>query len=133
MLVNVLRQQLRGFRIVEVDDLDPERSQPVEASGEVSALSDDQRADVELADKSAAVPAWGEGRHHDGVTIRPLPTGVSEGVGFGVGGGVAVLDAAVVAGAEEPSVGVEERCADGDSPFGEAEACFMDSDGEHLA
>jgi hypothetical protein len=35
--------------------------------------------------------------------------------------------------AEEPSAGVEERCADGNSAFGEAEAGFMDGDGEHLA
>jgi hypothetical protein len=45
--------------------------------------------------------------------------------------GVAELDAAVVAAAEEGAVGVEDGGTDGETAFGEAEVGFFERDGEH--
>ena len=44
-----------------------------------------------------------------------------------------MLDAAVVPGAEQASIGMKERCPDRDSTLGEADARFVDGDGEHLS
>ena len=82
-------------------DLDAVFAEPVEAAGEIHRFADNQRADVELADQAAAVPAGGESGDHDFVAVGALAAGFAEGVGFAVDGGIAFLDAAIVAAAEQ--------------------------------
>jgi len=99
------------------------------------ALAHDQGAEAELADEAAAVPAGGEGGDHDEVAVGALAAGVAEGVGFAVDGGVVLLDAAVVATADEGAgwgaVGAEDGGSDGETAFGEAEAGFFEGYGQH--
>jgi hypothetical protein len=88
---------------------------------------------LELADEAAAIPAGGEGGDHDFVAIGALAAGFAEGVGLAVNAGVGLLDAAVAASGEQGAGVVEERGADGDAAFFQAEASFVDGDTEHGA
>ena len=115
----------------EVDDVDAEFAEPKLAAGEVDALAEDDGAEAELADEAAAIPAGGERGDHDEVAVGALAAGVAEGVGLTVEAGVGLLDAAVVAPADEGAVGAEDGCADGETAFGEAEAGFVEGDAEH--
>jgi hypothetical protein len=129
---NVSSEHFRAFRVIEVDDVDAMFAEPVEAAGEVSAFADYQGADVELADEAAAIPAWSESGDHDQVAVGTLPAGATEGVCFAMDGRVALLDAAIVAAAEQGAILVEESGADGDASFGESEAGFVERDGKHV-
>ena len=126
-------EHVGAFLVVEVDDVGAVFAKPVEAAGEVAAFSDDQRADLKLADEAAAIPAGGEGGDHDQVPVGMLAAGAAEGVGFTVDGRVALLDAAVVSATEQGAVFVKEGGSNGDAAFGEAEACFIEGDGKHVA
>ena len=66
-----------------------------------AAFAGHQGSETKLADQAAAVPARRERGDHDELAIAALAAGVAEGVGFCVGGGVVVLDAAIMAGADE--------------------------------
>ena len=46
--------------------------------------------------------------------IIPLAACIAKRIGFTVHGGIAVLHASIVAGAEEPAGRIKNRCADGD-------------------
>ena len=115
----------------EVVDLEAVVAEPVDASLKSLAFADDDGPEAKLTDESRAVPAGGEGGDHDEVAIGALAAGVAEGVGFTVGGGVVVLDAAIVARAEESAIASEDGGPDGDASFGETEAGFRDGDGKH--
>lgn len=112
-------------------DLDAVLAEPVNASLEGLALANDDGSESELTNEAGAVPARSERGDHDEATIRALAAGVAEGVGLSMGGGVVVLDAAVVSRTEEHAVVAEDSSSDGDATFGEAEAGFSDGDGEH--
>ncbi len=120
---------------MEVDDVDAEFTEPVFAAGEVLVFADDDSLETELADEAAAIPARGERGDHDEVAIGLLAACVAEGVGFAVDAGVGLLDAAVVASADERGcsilLGAEDSGADGEAAFGETGAGFFESDGEH--
>lgn len=131
VLADVVGEEVGAGRRVEVDDFDSGGAEPVEASGEVARFADDEGAEAELADEAAAVPAGGERGDHDEVAVGALPSGAAEGVGFAVDGGVGLLDATVVAAADEVAGGVEDGGSDGDSAFGEAEVGFGERDFEH--
>src|SRR4029077_9775318 len=103
-------------------------AEPVDATAEVYGLTDDHCADAELADKATAIPARGKRRNHDLVAVSALAAGLSKGVGFPVNRGIAFLDSAIVATAEEFSFAIEEGRADGDAAFGETEAGIVQSD-----
>lgn len=120
-----------AFGGVEVDDLDAELAEPVDAAAEVLALADDETAEAELADEAGAVPAGGEGGDHGDGAVAALAAGAAEGVGLGMGAGVAILHAAVVAGGDEAAVGVVERGTDGKAALVEAEAGFVKGGNEH--
>src|SRR5271170_3251769 len=112
--------------------MDANGAQPADTSGEVSAFPDDQSADVELADQSATVPARSQSRDHNRVAIGTPPACVAEGIGLSMRGGVAMLDAAIAAGTEQPSIDMEESGADRDPALGKSDAGFVDRDREHL-
>jgi len=101
------------------------------AAGEVDALAEDEGLEAELADEAAAVPAGGERGDHDEVAVGTLAPGIAEGVGFAVEARVVLLDAAVVAAADEGSVVAEDGGTDGEATFGETDAGFFEGDGEH--
>jgi hypothetical protein len=116
---------------VEVDDFDVEGSEPVDAALEGAGFADDDASESELANEAAAVPAGRECGDYGQFAVPALASGVAEGVGFSVERGIVILYAAIVTSAEERSVFVEDRGADGDAAFGEAFAGFGDGDGEH--
>src|SRR5438067_11488448 len=103
---------------VEVDHFDAILAQPVDPALEGAALADDDAAEAELADQPRAVPAWREGRHHGQVAVAPLASCVAKGVGLAVRAGIAVLHAAVVAGAEQVTIGCEDGRPNGNAAFG---------------
>ena len=118
---------------VEVDDADAVFDEPVEAAAEADGLADDDRSDLELTDEAAAIPAGGESSDHYFVAIGALAAGFAEGVGLAVDAGVGLLDPAVAASGKQVAGSVEERGADGDAAFLQAEAGFVDGDAEHGA
>ena len=91
--------------------MDAEVAEPVLAAGEVDAFADDDGLEAELADEAGAVPAGGEGGDHDEVAVGALAAGVAEGVGFAVEAGVGLLDAAVVAAADEGAASARKMAA----------------------
>jgi len=120
-----------AFLGVEVDDFDVEGAEPVDAALEGAGFADHDASESELADEAAAVPAGRERGDHGQFAVAALASGVAEGVGFSVEGGIVILYAAIVTGAEEGSVFVEDRGADRDAAFGESFAGFGEGDGEH--
>lgn len=127
---NKLREHLNANLAREINDRDLARAEPVEAAREVHRFADDDRANAELANEAAAIPARREGGDHDFVAIGALAARFPKRIGFGVDGRIIFLDAAIAAAAEKFSFAVEKRGADGDAAFGEAETGFLDGDGE---
>ena len=125
-------EQVDALLTVEIDNMHSVLAEPCKATLECATLADNQGADAELSHEAAAVPAGGERGDHDQVAVGGLPAGAAEGVGFSVDGGVALLHAAVVAAADQLAILREERRADGDSAFGEAETRFVDGGLQHL-
>ena len=120
-----------ALRVLEQHDPAAVLGHPVVAALEVPRLADHDRADAELAQQPAAVPARRERGDHDAVGVVAAPTGGAEGGRLGVHRGVAVLDPAVVAAPEQGPVLVEQRGADRDAALGEAVASLCDGDLEH--
>ena len=131
IFLNVGGEEGDAFLGVEVEDFDVEGAEPVDAALEGAGFADDDAGESELANEAAAVPAGRECGDHGQFAVAALASGVAEGVGFSVEGWVVILYAAIVAGAEEGSVFVEDGGADGDAAFGESFAGFGDGDGEH--
>ena len=120
-----------AFGVVEQHDPAPVLGHPGVAALEVARLADHDRADAELAQQPAAVPAGRERRDHDAIGVVAASAGGSERGRLCMHRGVAVLDAAVVPTPEQRPVFVEERGADRDAALGEAVASLGDGDLEH--
>ncbi len=120
-----------AFLRIEVEDFDVEGAEPVDAALEGAGFADDDASESELTDEAAAVPAGRECGDHGQFAVAALASGVAEGVGFSVEGWVVILYAAIVTGAEQRSVFVEDGGADGDAAFGESFAGFGHGDSEH--
>ena len=133
IFLDVIGEESRTLLRVEIDDFDVEGAEPVDAAPEIARFTDNDAGKSELANEAAAIPAGSERGDHGEFAIRALPAGVAEGVGFSVEGGIAILDAAIVAGAEERAVFIENGRADRDAAFGEAFAGFGEGDREHGA
>src|SRR5689334_3558148 len=73
---DVVAEQLLALVRGHVDHLHAALAQPVDAALERARLADHDRADLELHDESAAVPAGGERRDHDGVAVAALAPGL---------------------------------------------------------
>jgi len=125
ILADVIRQQTYALRRPQVDHFNPTLAQPVDASGEVFRLTDDDRADLELHDQSAAIPTRRERGHHDFVAIIPLSAGFTESIGLGMYGRIVFLHPPIVPGAEEFAGSGEQRGANGDAAFGPTLTCFI--------
>src|SRR5215472_11689310 len=118
VLSDVGNEEVDAFGGVEVDDLDAGGAQPVQASGEVAGLADDDGAEAELADEATAVPTGGESGDHGEVAVGALASGAAEGVGFAMDRGVVLLDAAVMAGGNELALRAEDGCSYWVAAFG---------------
>ncbi len=125
---NVIREKLKTFGGIEVDHFYAERAQPIHAALKIATLADDDLAKTELADEAAAIPAGRERGDHDEIAVAALASGIAKGVGFSMKGWIAVLYAPIVAGADEFSIRVENRCADGNAAFGKTLASFRQCD-----
>ncbi len=99
--LDVVSQELDAFLRVKIDDLYTERAQPIEATLKILALADDKRAKTELANQAAAIPARGESGDHNEVAVTALAAGFAKRIGFAVDGGIVLLNAAVVTGAQK--------------------------------
>src|SRR5580692_8877722 len=129
---NVVREKPGAFGGVQINHVDAKGAQLVDPTLEVAAFTDDQSAETELSNQTAAIPAGRESRDHNEVAITALTPGIAEGVGFAVDRGIALLHATVVAGTDKLTGGGVEDCgADGDTAFGEARARFLQRNGEH--
>src|SRR5690606_26254384 len=122
-----------ALRVGQVDDPHALFAQPVVPTLEVHRIAHHHRADAELPDQAAAVPARGQGADHDGVAVGALAAGLAEGVGLAVHGGVGLLHAAVAAAAKQGAVGGEQGGADRDAALGQAGTGFLEGDGEQGA
>ena len=115
----------------EIDDNDAIFAEPVRAALKIDGFTDEDGADAELADKTAAIPAGSEGGDHSGVAVAFLATGAAEGIRFTVSGRIAVLNPAIVTFAEQVAGGVEESGADGNAAFGETDTRFREGNIQH--
>ena len=95
-------------------------------------LADDQAGDAELAQQAGAEPARRERGDHRGVAVVRAAPGGAEGGGLAVGGGVAVLDAAVVTAAEQRAVAGVEGGADRDATGRGTRAGLGEGGSEHV-
>jgi hypothetical protein len=100
---------------------------------EVQRFADHHGPDLELPDQATAVPAGRQGGDHDAVPVVTPPSGVAEGGRLGVAGRIVVLDPPVVSPAEQGPVAMEEGGTDGDAPFGQTAAGFVQGDGQEAA
>ena len=119
--------------VVEDDDLDAVLGEPVVPAVEGPGLADDEPGDAELTHQPAAEPAGRERRDHRRAAVGALPPGPPERVRLAVHRGVVVLDAPVVAAAEQRAVGGEQRGADRDAALGEPGPGLLERDGQQLA
>ncbi len=133
MSVNVVPEESCALLVVHHHDLDTEFAEPLVAAGEGSGLANNECSDVELSYEARAVPAGGQRGNHDRVAVVASPAGSSEGVGFGVDGGVVVLYSAVMAPSENLAVTSDEGGPDGYAPFGESEARLFEGDVENAS
>src|ERR1043165_3447461 len=101
-------EELDAFGRIEIDYGDAVLTEPIDATREVARFADDDGTDAELADQSAAIPAGCERGDHNLVAPRAMTASFSEGVGFAVDGGVVLLDSAIMAAAEQLTIGVED-------------------------
>ncbi len=100
------------------------------AASKVAAFPDNDRSKSKLTNEAAAIPAGSERGDHNEVAIITLAAGVAKSVCLAVKGGIAKLDAAVVARTDEYSFNTENCGADGYAAFGEAFTGLRDGDGE---
>jgi hypothetical protein len=56
--LNVFGQKGKTFVGIQVDYFDPERAKPMDTALKVTTFSDDDFVESELANKTAAIPAW---------------------------------------------------------------------------
>src|SRR4051812_4444230 len=126
VLRDEVAHQCRALGVVEDDHLDAVLGEPVVSAVEGDRLADHHPRDTELPDQPAAVPAGGQGGDHGRPPVRPLPSRRAEGGRLRVHRGIVVLDAAVVAAAEEAAVGAVERGTDRDTALGEPGAGLGD-------
>src|SRR5689334_7558627 len=81
---NIPAQQLLAFPRIHVDYANPVLAQPVDTTLKIPRLPHDDRANAELADESAAIPARGQSGCHDFVAIAALAAGFAKRVSLAV-------------------------------------------------
>ena len=84
MGLDVIGEKRGAFGGIKVNYLHAERAKPVNAALKRAAFADDERAEAELADEAAAIPARRERGDHDEIAITALASGAAECVGLGV-------------------------------------------------
>lgn len=133
ILSNVVRQQRNALLRVEIDNFNAKGPKPLDPALEISALSNNDCLESKLANQPAAIPAGSERCDHDLVAIAALPAGIAEGIRFAMQRRIAILYAAVVAGAQQVSFVIKNRGPNWDSPFGEAFARFSKRGSKHVS
>src|ERR1700722_15011653 len=133
MFLNVRFQQGYALRRIKVEDFYSQRAQPLDATLKCAALADDYRAESKLADQATAIPARRQRRHHDEIAIAALASSIAKGVGFAMCGGIAVLDAPIVARADEFALGIKDRRANRNAALSRAFAGFGYRDRQHCS
>src|SRR6185295_16686393 len=111
MSFDVACQKLYALPGREIDHNHSVFFQPIDGAGKVGRLSYDNRADSELSNQPAAVPARSKRRHHDRVTIAPLSSGFPKRVCLAVDRRIVFLHAAVVPAPQKIPRAIEQRRA----------------------
>jgi hypothetical protein len=127
-----LAEELFALRVVEIDHLNAVIAEPVDPALECFGFADDDRADAELADEAAAVPAWGERRRHYRVSIAALAARFAKSIRLPVDRRIILLHAAIVAAAKQIAFAVEQRRSDRDTALGRSKTSFFDGDLKQL-
>ena len=133
IFLDVVGEERYTFLRVQVDDFDVESAEPINAALKGARFANDDPGKTELANQAAAIPAGSERGDHGEFAIAALAAGVAEGVGFSVERRIAELHAAIVPGAEERAVVIEDGGADGDAAFGKSFAGFGERNGQRGA
>ena len=103
--------------MVEVGEVDAFCFEEVFGAEEVFVFADDDGGDAVEEGGAGAHDAGGEGGDEGEGRPVAASAGVAEADDFGVGGGVAGLDAEVVTDGEDDAIGVGEDAADGEAAF----------------
>ena len=93
---NILSQQGNAPLRFEIDHTHAERTEPIGPALKILALANNHSAKAKLTHKAATIPARGKRGHHNKLSVTSLPAPIAEGIGLGVHGRVAVLNAAIV-------------------------------------
>jgi len=128
---NVVRQQCDALFGIEIDNPDPKRAEPFQATLKIAAFTNQYRAKAKLTNQPAAIPAGSKCSDHDETAIAALASGIPKGVRFTMDRRIPTLHTAVVAGADQPAASIENRRPHGDTAFGQPLARFGDGDREH--
>src|ERR1700722_5641767 len=109
ILLNVFRHHRDAWRRIQFDDIYAQRAEAFDAPLKICAVTDDERAESELPDKPAAVPAGSERRNHDQIAIAALAPRVAKRIRFAVYERIVVLHAGIVALADQFAALIENR------------------------
>lgn len=131
MRLDELSEDSNALARVHLDNFHTSLPKPVHTALEGLRLPDDDRPDVKLDDKAAAIPARGQGSDHDLVAVAALTPRLSKRVGFTMDRRVVLLNAAIVAAPEYRSIPVEECRPDRNPAFTQAEFGLFNGHIEH--
>lgn len=131
IFLDVIGKERDTFLRIEIDDFDTKRAQPFDAALECPAFADDNARKIELPDQAAAIPARSQRSDHGQFLVAALAAGVTESVSFSVQRWIVILHAAIVSGADECSMFIENCRANGNAAFSEPFASFGSGHCEH--
>jgi hypothetical protein len=107
ILRNIRGQHSNAFVRMGVEHFRAVLAEPVEAAAEIYGFPDHYGADAELANQAAAIPARGQGSHHDFVAVTALAARLSKRIRFAMRGRITFLHSAVVAASQQFSIAFE--------------------------
>ena len=112
---------------------------PILATHEVLIVANQHAADAKLANQARAVPTGREAGGQSDLAVRALTTRVSKCAGFAMHRGIALLNAQVVAAAQQSAGFIEKRSTDRNAALGQAKVSlgngyrqFFFIGGEHI-
>jgi hypothetical protein len=128
---NVAGKQCDAVLRIQIDYVDAQRTQPVDATLKITTFADHYGAKSKLSYQATAIPAGRDRGDHDQVAVTLLATGIAKCVSFSVYRRIAMLYATIVAGPDQVASGIEDGGANGNSAFFQAGARLFEGDGEH--
>src|SRR5580704_14279607 len=112
VLRDKVAQHLHTFFRRKINHFDSVFLKPVDSPTKIHGLADNHDSDSELANQSAAIPAWRKRRHHDFVAIAFLAPRSAQRIGLPMRRRIAILHSAVVPAPQEFPGVIEKSRAD---------------------